>query len=231
MELGSTFKLLLQTSTKVRQLPLLYILQFFLGTFENGLGFDGSSIGGWQPIHKSDMLLIPEPLTGKMEPFTKHPTASFICRVVDPDSKANYHKDPRAVAKLSLDYLNSSGIASDCRIGPEAEFFVFDGVRYGNTQLSSFFEVQSSEHSSMTHEFHSKNYKLRPKGGYYPVMPWDSLQDLRSEMVIEMLNLGLHVEASHHEVAAPGQCEIDIRYDSLVDVADSLMWYVADLYE
>ncbi|KAL6077211.1 Glutamine synthetase [Balamuthia mandrillaris] len=195
------------------------------GAFRSGFGFDGSSIRGWQPINQSDMLILPDPKTRMMDPFAKHPTVSFVCDVVDPVTKEPYHKDPRHVANKAIQYLRSTGVAHECAVGPEAEFFVFDSVAFSVKSDESFYRVNSEEASWTSSQPHSGHYKIRPKEGYFPVKPWDNLQDLRSEMALEMVKLGLHVEASHHEVASAGQCEIDIRFGSLVEMADAIQLY------
>ncbi len=195
--------------------------------FETGFGFDGSSIRGWQPINASDMAIIPDPSTVVMDPFTKHPTVSFICDVADPVTLEPYSRDPRYVAKKAVDYLRSTGIGDTCFIGPEAEFFLFDSVRYDQRTNGAFYELDSREgywNTGKDDEGGNKAYRARPKEGYFPVTPWDSYQDLRTEMVIDLLKAGIEVEASHHEVAS-SQCEIDIRFGELVKTGDQLMWF------
>jgi len=199
--------------------------EFGEGTFENGVSFDGSSIRGWQPINESDMLLIPVPSTAKIDPFVKVKTATFLCEIKDPFKNSAYGKDPRYVSRKAVEFLKSTGIAADCRMGPEAEFFLFNAVRYSTHSLNSFVEIQSDESINSSKDFHNNGYKIRKKEGYFPDKPWDRLQDVRNEMVQEMVNVGLHVEASHHEVAATGQCEIDIKFDTLTSAADNIQWY------
>ncbi|MFT7583156.1 MAG: glutamine synthetase [Myxococcota bacterium] len=206
----------------------LHINEVDPGTFENGLGFDGSSIRGWQPINKSDMLLMPQAETAVMDPFTKYPTLSVICEIVDPITHEPYSRDPRYVAKKATNYLRSTGIGDSVYIGPEAEFFLFDSVRYSSSQNASFYEIDSDEahwNSGTDYEGGNKGYKIRAKEGYLPVAPWDTLQDIRTEMVLEMIKVGIHIEASHHEVSTGGQCEIDMRFSDLVSMADQLQWF------
>ena len=201
--------------------------EFGEDTFEEGLGFDGSSIRGWQPIHASDMIILPDPATAKMDPFTAIPTLSLICNIFDPITKEDYSRDPRNIARKAEAYLKSTGLGDTAFFGPEAEFFVFDDVRYDLSANQSFFAVDSSEGiwNSGREEFPNLGYKPRHKEGYFPCSPTDSLNDLRNEMVMEMQKVGIRVEAQHHEVATGGQCEIDMRFDSLVAMADKLQWF------
>jgi len=196
-------------------------------TFEEGLGFDGSSIRGWQPIHQSDMLLMPDPTTAKIDPFIKWPTLSIICNIVDPITREGYSRDPRYIAQKAEAYLKSSGIGDTCYFGPEPEFFVFDNVQFECSSNSSFHLVDSKEGiwNSGADEMPNLGYKPAHKGGYFPVAPTDSLIDLRNEMVDELQKVGMRIEASHHEVATGGQCEIDMRFDSLLKMADTLQWF------
>lgn len=195
--------------------------------FEEGYGFDGSSIRGWQPIHASDMLLIPDATTALMDPFMAAPTVSFICDIVDPITKEPYSRDPRNIAKKAENYLRSTGIADDSFFGPEAEFFIFDDVRYSESKNSSYYFVDSIEGAWNTgrDEYPNLAYKPRHKEGYFPVQPSDKLNDVRTEMVLELEKLGIEVEAQHHEVATGGQGEIDIRFNTLLKMADQLMWF------
>ena len=203
------------------------ISEFDEDTFEDGVGFDGSSIRGWQPIHASDMILIPDPETAKMDPFIAIPTLSLICNIVDPITKENYSRDPRNVARKAEAYLKSTGIGDIANFGPEAEFFIFDDVRFDLSANQSFYAVDSSEGvwNSGREEFPNLGYKPRHKEGYFPVPPTDSQNDLRNEMVMELQKVGIRIEAQHHEVATGGQAEIDMRFDSLVKMADKLMWF------
>jgi len=203
------------------------ISEFDEDTFEDGVGFDGSSIRGWQPIHASDMLIVPDPETAKMDPFVAIPTLSLICNIVDPITKENYSRDPRNVARKAEAYLKSSGIGDTANFGPEAEFFIFDDVRFDLSANQSFYAVDSAEGvwNSGREEFPNLGYKPRHKEGYFPVPPTDSLNDLRNEMVMELQKVGIRIEAQHHEVATAGQAEIDMRFDSLVKMADKLQWF------
>jgi glutamine synthetase len=201
--------------------------EFDADVFEEGLGFDGSSIRGWQPIHASDMIILPDPTTAKMDPFTAIPTLSLIANIFDPITKEAYTRDPRNIAKKAEAYLKSSGIGDTAFFGPEAEFFIFDDVRYDSSSNQSFYIVDSAEGTWNTgrEEFPNLGYNPRHKEGYFPVPPTDSLNDLRNEMVMEMQNVGIRVECQHHEVATGGQAEIDMRFDSLVAMADKLQWF------
>ncbi|MFQ3574669.1 MAG: type I glutamate--ammonia ligase [Thermodesulfovibrionales bacterium] len=195
--------------------------------FEEGLGFDGSSIRGWQAINTSDMLVIPDPSTAIMDPFAKVPNLSLICNVVDPITKEFYTRDPRYIAQKAEAYLKSTGIGDVAYFGPEAEFFIFDNARFDQNSHSGYYFIDSVEGiwNSGTDEKPNLAYKPRHKEGYFPVPPTDSLVDIRQEMVMEMQRCGIYVEREHHEVATAGQGEIDIRFDSLVKMADSLMMF------
>jgi len=195
--------------------------------FEDGLGFDGSSIRGWQEINNSDMLVIPDPTTAVMDPFMSVNTLSMLCNVVDPITKEKYSRDPRNIAQKAEDYLKSTGIGDTAFFGPEAEFFAFDDVRYDMDTNHSFYCVDTEEGSWNTGRDEEPNlgYKPRPKEGYFPVSPSDSLQDMRTEMLLLMEKVGIAMECHHHEVATGGQCEIDMRFSPLVECADSLMWF------
>ena len=196
-------------------------------SFEDGFGLDGSSIRGWQPINASDMLLIPDASTAKMDPFTQYPTLSLICNVTDPITKEPYSRDPRNIIKKAEKYLKSTGIADTCFFGPEAEFFVFDDIRYDSQPNQSFYFIDSVEGrwNSGREEFPNLGYKPNYKGGYFPVAPTDSLVNLRAEMVTTLQELGIYVETLHHEVATGGQCEIDMRFMPMLQMADTLMWF------
>ena len=195
--------------------------------FEEGLGFDGSSIRGWQAINNSDMLVLPDPTTAIMDPFMNVSTLSLLCNIVDPITKEKYSKDPRNIAQKAETYLKSTGIGDTAYFGPEAEFFVFDDVRYQNDSNQCFYAVDSIEGTwnSGSGEEPNLGYKPRHKEGYFPVSPSDSLQDIRSEMMLLMEEVGIAMECHHHEVATGGQCEIDMRFAPLVKCADNLMWY------
>lgn len=193
--------------------------------FEEGLGFDGSSIRGFQSIHESDMLLVPDPNTLFIDPFGQFTTAVVICDIEDPITRERYSRDPRYVAKKAEAYLKQTGIADTAFFGPEAEFFLFDRLRYGNDAKGAFFEVDSEEAFWNSGNEDSLGYTHRPKGGYYPCPPSDKLQDVRSDMMFKMFDIGIHVEMHHHEVASPGQCEIDMRFDTLLTQADAIQKY------
>ena len=195
--------------------------------FTEGLGFDGSSIRGWQAIHASDMLLIPDTTTAIMDPFTKYPTLSLIANIVDPITRESYSRDPRYIAQKAESYLKSTGIADTAYFGPEPEFFVFDDVRYHSDEGGAFYQVDSSEAQWNTGRDEAPNlgYKPRYKEGYFPVAPTDSMVDLRAEMVMVMQECGLQIEAQHHEVATAGQNEIDMRFTDMVSMADNLMLF------
>ena len=196
-------------------------------SFEDGFGFDGSSIRGWQPIHASDMLVIPDADTAKMDPFYAAPTLTLICNIVDPVTREPYTRDPRNIAQKADAYLKSSGIGDVAYIGPEAEFFIFDDIRFESSRFGAFYEIDSIEGNWNTGRDEGPNlgYKPRHKEGYFPVPPMDKFQDLRSEMVLTLEALGIDVEAQHHEVATAGQAEIDMRFKPLLQMADQLMWF------
>lgn len=195
--------------------------------FTDGHGFDGSSIRGWQAINASDMLIIPDPNTARIDPFLQETTLVMICDVVDPVTREHYSRDPRNIAKKAEAFLKASGIADVAYFGPEAEFFIFDDIRFDSTENSCYYFVDSTEGQWNTGRVESPNlgYKPRYKEGYFPVPPMDSHQDIRSEMVLLMEEVGIKVETHHHEVATAGQAEIDMRFDSLVNMADKLQWY------
>jgi glutamine synthetase len=196
-------------------------------SFEDGFGFDGSSIRGWQPIHASDMLVIPDAGTAKMDPFYAAPTLTLICDIADPVTREPYTRDPRNIARKADAYLKSTGLGDVAYIGPEAEFFIFDDIRYESSRFGAFYEIDSIEGSWNTGRDEGPNlgYKPRHKEGYFPVPPMDKFQDLRSEMVLTLEALGIDVEAQHHEVATAGQSEIDMRFKPLLQMADQLMWF------
>ncbi|MEO6847990.1 MAG: type I glutamate--ammonia ligase [Chthoniobacterales bacterium] len=195
--------------------------------FTEGLGFDGSSIRGWKAIDSSDMLVIPDANTAWIDIFNSEVTLSLICTIVDPLTKESYDRDPRAVAEKAEAYLKSTGLADTAYFGPEAEFFIFDDVRFDYNANSSFHMVDSSEAcwNSGREEFPNLGYKLRHKEGYFPVAPHDTQQDLRNEMCLEMEKAGIPIERQHHEVATAGQAEIDIRFAPLHQMGDWMMYY------
>jgi glutamine synthetase len=197
--------------------------------FETGLGFDGSSIRGFQEIHESDMLLVPDPTTAFIDPYYTRPTLSLICSIADPVLGEPYGRDPRYVAQKAEQHLVESGIADVAYFGPEAEFFVFDHIAYEQSEHRAFYEIDSSEGFWNTGRPAGTSpnlaYKLRQKEGYFPVPPADSLANLRSEMVATMESLGIRCEFHHHEVSSGGQGEIDMRFQPLLQMADQMMLY------
>src|SRR5260221_11398999 len=194
---------------------------------DEGIGFDGSSIRGFQEIQESDMLVVPDPTTAFLDPFTPATTLVLTCNIRDPMTGQPYSRDARYIAQKAETYLKGTGRADTSYFGPEAEFFVFNDVRYGQGINYAFHEIDSSEGSWNTGKKESPNlgHKPRPKEGYFPVPPTDSMQDLRTEMVLTMESLGIAIEAHHHEVATGGQNEIDMRFTTLTRMADNLMIY------
>lgn len=194
------------------------------GAFDEGMGFDGSSIRGFQNIDNSDMVLKADPTTAIIDPICEHPTLSMICNVYDPISGDAYSRDPRNVAGKAVAYMESTGIADACYFGPEAEFFIFDQVKYEAGRYSAGYAVDSEEAPWGSAEW-SLGHKINYKGGYFPVAPYDTTQDLRSEMVRTLLEAGIPIEVHHHEVATAGQAEIDMRFGPLVNMADNVQLY------
>jgi glutamine synthetase len=192
-----------------------------------GIGFDGSSIRGFQEIQESDMLVVPDATTAFVDPFTAVPTLVLVCNIRDPVTGEPYSRDARYIAQKAEAHLRQTGVADTAYFGPEAEFFVFNDVRYGQTMNSAYHEIDSKEGiwNSDKQEAPNLAHKPRQKEGYFPVPPVDSLQDLRTEMVLTMESLGIQIEAHHHEVATAGQGEIDMRFTTLTRMADSLMLY------
>ncbi|TVQ38735.1 MAG: type I glutamate--ammonia ligase [Spirochaetaceae bacterium] len=201
--------------------------EFSEDMFAEGLGFDGSSIRGWQAINESDMLVKPVPETAFIDPFTAHRTIVLTCNICDPITGEDYTRDPRNIARKAENYIKSVGVADTVFVGPEAEFFIFDDVRFEQNEHSGFYFVDSTEGRWNTGRDEGPNlgYKPRYKEGYFPVAPSDSMQDIRSEMVLAMQSIGIPVEAHHHEVATGGQCEIDMRFAPMVMMADSMLKY------
>jgi len=195
--------------------------------FEDGFGFDGSSIRGWQSINESDMLIVPQPETAFVDPFSATPTLAMIGNVQDPITREDYSRDPRNVARKAVNYLKSTRIADTCSIGPEAEFFVFDDVRFEQNAHEGFYHLDSveGEWNRGADEMPNLGHKLRHKEGYFPCPPSDQLMDLRTEMMLTMIACGIDVEAQHHEVATAGQCEIDMRFSDLVKMGDQMCLY------
>jgi glutamine synthetase len=197
------------------------------GTFEEGVGFDGSSIRGWQGIHQSDMMAVPDPTTMCIDPFFAKPTVSVIADIVDPITRELYSRDPRYIANKAEAYLKNTGMADTCYIGPEPEFFIFDEVRYEQNQHRGMYQIDSVEGAWNTARFEEPNLGYKPsfKGGYFPVSPTDTYHDLRGEMATEMMKIGIVVEAHHHEVATAGQAEIDMKFQTLLKMSDQMLWY------
>lgn len=197
------------------------------GMFKDGLGFDGSSIRGFQKIQESDMLLIPDHTTACIDPICKVPTLSLVCDILDPITKKPYTRNPRYVAKKAEEYLKSSGVADNAYFGPELEFFLFNDIRFDQTENSGYYFIDSNEGdwNSGRDEKPNLGYKPRYKEGYFPVPPHDSLQDLRSQIILLMNEVGLNAEIHHHEVATAGQCEIDMRYNTLLKMADNALMF------
>jgi glutamine synthetase len=196
-------------------------------SFEDGFGFDGSSIRGFQAIHESDLLVVPDADTAFLDPFTEVPTLVLICNIHEPITKQRYARDPRAIAQRAENYLQFTRIADTAYFGPEAEFFIFDDVRFDQKANCGYYYIDSVEGqwNSGREEGPNLGYKPRHKEGYFPVPPIDHFQDLRTEMVLNLERCGLTVEAHHHEVATGGQMEIDIRFNSLTRSADNLAIY------
>src|ERR1700746_2356428 len=206
-------------------------------SFQEGFGMDGSSIRGWAAINESDMLLIPDPTTAFTDPFYEIPTLVMTCDVIDPITRQSYNRDPRWIARKAELYLKNSGVGDTAYFGAEAEFFIFDNIRFDQNQHSGFYFIDAEEGRwNSGRKENNLGYRPRYKEGYFPVPPTDHYQDLRSEMVQTMEKCGLHIECHHHEVATGGQCEIDQRFDKLVKSADNMMLYkyicrnVADQY-
>jgi len=196
-------------------------------SFEDGFGFDGSSIRGWQPINASDMLVIPDANTAKIDPFYQESTLVLIGDIVDPVTREAYTRDPRHIAKKAENYVKSTGIGDTVYIGPEAEFFILDDVTFESSRNRAFFEIDSVEGTWNTGRDEAPNlgYKPRHKEGYFPVPPTDKFQDLRTEMLLVLEGLGIDIECQHHEVATAGQAEIDMRFKPLLEMGDQLMWF------
>ena len=203
------------------------IRQLTEDSFAEGFGFDGSSIRGFKAINESDMILLPDPATAVIDPFRQHKTLNLNCFIHDPLTLEHYDRDPRFIAKKAEDHLVSTGIADTAYFGPEAEFFIFDDVKFHQDTHSASYSVDSVEGiwNSDRDEGPNLGYKLRYKEGYFPVPPSDKFQDLRSEMVLVMEQMGIDIEVQHHEVATAGQAEIDMRFDTRLRMADKVMLY------
>src|SRR5258706_7644 len=194
---------------------------------EQGLGFDGSSIRGFQSINESDMILLPDPDTAMLDPFTEHPTLSFVCNVLDAITREPYSRDPRYITQKAEKYLKSTGLADISYWGPEIEFFIFDSVRFDQNHHEGYYHIDSSEGfwNSGKDDGPNLGNKIRYKEGYFPVPPMDQYQDLRSEMVLNLEKCGIKIEVHHHEVATGGQTEIDMRFDTMTKMADKVLLY------
>lgn len=193
--------------------------------FEDGLGFDGSSIRGWQAINESDMLVVPQAETAFIDPFMKN-TLALTCNILDPLTREDYAKDPRNVARKAQNYMKSTGIADVAMMGPETEFFVFDEVRFDQNEHESYYHVDSAEgiwNRGRSEGTGNRGHKIRVKEGYFNLPPMDTLQDLRTEIMLRLMECGVEVEAQHREVATGGQCEIDMKYQPLLKMADHLL--------
>ncbi|MGF1495830.1 MAG: type I glutamate--ammonia ligase [Elainellaceae cyanobacterium] len=197
-------------------------------SFTDGVPFDGSSIRGWKAINESDMAMVPDPDSAWIDPFMEEPTLSLICTIKEPRTGELYERCPRAIAYKAIDYLKSTGIGDTAYLGPEAEFFVFEDVRFDQAENKCFYYVDSVEgrwNSGAEEEGGNKGYKPRYKEGYFPVSPTDTLQDIRTEMLLTMAKCGVPIEKHHHEVATGGQCELGFRFADLVKAADYLLTY------
>ena len=198
------------------------------GLFEDGIGFDGSSIRGFQEIQESDMLLVPDPDTAYMDPFTQHRTLNINCYVKDPVTGEMYSRDPRYIAKKAELYLKQTGIADISYWGPEAEFYIFDSIRFDQNQHEGYYHIDADEgvwNSGAEMDGKNLGYRPRHKEGYFPLPPMDQYQDLRSEMVLNLEKVGIKIEVHHHEVGTAGQSEIDMRFDTLLKTADNVLKY------
>jgi glutamine synthetase len=198
------------------------------GTFSNGMMFDGSSIRGFQSIHESDMLLLPDPSTAVVDPFFKRKTLVITAFIHDPFTREPYSRDPRYIAKKAEEYLKSTGIGDTAYFGPEAEFYIFDSIRYDQNQYSSYHYIDSTEgawNTGRDEDGGNKGNKPPYKGGYFPVPPIDSYTDLRNEIARNLLDTGLEVELHHHEVGTAGQGEIGVKFSTLLNTADRLLWF------
>lgn len=197
-------------------------------SFTDGVAFDGSSIRGWKAINESDMSMVPDPKTAWIDPFMKEPTLSMVCSIKEPRTGEWYNRCPRVIAQKALDYLNATGIGDTAYFGPEAEFFIFDDVRFDTTSNSSYYYVDTVEgrwNTGREEEGGNLGYKPAYKGGYFPVSPTDTSQDMRTEMLLTMAACGVPIEKHHHEVATGGQCELGFRFGEMIQAADWLMTY------
>ncbi len=197
-------------------------------SFTDGFAFDGSSIAGWCDINSSDMAIIPDPETAKIDPFVEASILVLIGQIIDPLTGQDYNRCPRQVAQRALSYIRSVGIADTAYFGPELEFFIFDGVRYHNDMGGCGYEIESEEaawNSNRNYEGGNTGHRPKVKGGYFPVPPVDSLFEIRNDMSLVMTDLGIRMECHHHEVATAGQCEMTMRFGELINIADQSQWY------
>jgi len=204
------------------------ISQLSEDSFEDGFAFDGSSVAGWCDINNSDMAIIPDPASAQIDPFTEASTLVLIGSIIDPTTGQDYNRCPRNLARRALSYLQSTGLGDTAYFGPELEFFVFDGVNFHYEMGSAGFEIESEEaawNSAKRYEGGNMGHRPQVKGGYFPVPPVDSLNEIRNDMSLVMDDLGLQMECHHHEVATAGQCELAMRFDTLMQMADNAQWY------
>jgi glutamine synthetase len=201
--------------------------EFTESAFEEGFGFDGSSMRAWQEIDNSDMIVIPDPVTAKIDPFFEVPTLAIIGSIHDPITHESYSRDPRYIAQKTVQYFKSTGLGDTIYIGPEPEFFIFDDIKYASENHMGFYEIDSNEGiwNSAREEMPNLGYKIRHKQGYFPLPPADQLQDIRTEMMLTLEDLGIAMECQHHEVATAGQSEIDLRFTDLLTMGDQLPWF------
>ncbi len=195
--------------------------------FEDGFGFDGSSIRGWHSIAQPTLLLIPLPETAALDPFTSIPTLAMICAIQDPITREEFTRDPRYIARRAENYLTSLGIADQALFGPEAEFYIFDDVQYEQSAGEAFYRIDSTEAqwNRGTSEAPNLGHKIRHREGYLPCSPVDQTMDLRSEIMLELIDCGIEVDGHHHEISTSGHAEIDIRHSTLLEAADHVMVY------
>ena len=197
-------------------------------SFEDGFAFDGSSVAGWCDINNSDMAIIPDPASARIDPFFEASTLVLIGQIIDPITGQEYNRCPRQIAQRALKYINSAGIADTAYFGPELEFFIFDGVTHYNDMGGCGYKIQSEEaawNSNEVFEGVNRGHRPRVKGGYFPVPPVDSLHEIRNDMSLVMTDLGMDMECHHHEVATAGQCELSMRFGELIESADNCQWY------
>jgi len=196
-------------------------------SFEDGFGFDGSSMRAWQNIDNSDMVVVPDPDTAKMDPFFEEPTLVLLGDIKDPITGEPYSRDPRYIARKTEQYIKSTGIGDTIFVGPEPEFFIFNNIRFASENNAAFYEIDSDEGiwNSGREELPNTGYKIRHKQGYFPLPPADKYQDMRTEMMLTLEDMGIEIECQHHEVATGGQSEIDLKYSTLLQMGDTLAWF------